>query len=97
MRVDILEQFWYTVQSNLYSKITSADIDKQLTIDDSQFVVVDGEEGDYGIYKYFHNTELVAKRTIYGGDVEDTEFTEYGKTFLKIQFYKLLDEVLDNV
>jgi hypothetical protein len=63
-----------------------------IIIDNSEFVVVDGEEGDYGIIKYFVGTDLVAIRTIYGGDDEDIEYTEIGKKWFKQQLMKAIEK-----
>lgn len=62
--------------------------------DSSEFVFVDGEEGDYGVIKYFTpKGNLLAIKTVEGGDSEFTEFTEFGKNFLK---QKILNIFLDN-
>lgn len=53
--------------------------------DDSEFVVVDGEEADHGIIRYYSydsetiDRELLATKTVNGGDDEDIEFTRSGK------------------
>ena len=62
--------------------------------DYSCFIVVDGEEGDYGVIKYFTpKGNLLAIKTVNGGDSESTEFTEFGKDFLR---HKVLNVLLDN-
>jgi len=54
----------------------------EFRVDSSDFVVVDGEEGDYGTTKYFIGDDLVAVKTDYGGDSYDYEYTEFGKSFM---------------
>lgn len=58
------------------------DIYLSLTSDYAKFVVVDGEEGDYGIIQYFHGEELFGIKHVHGGDIEDRELTPYGKKVL---------------
>ena len=50
-----------------------------LTSNHDKFVVVDGEEGDYGIIEYFDGDQLFMITTIHGGDSEETELTPHGK------------------
>ncbi len=50
--------------------------------DDSQYTVVDGEEGDYGLIKYYH-VQTIERRKVCefvnkGGDNKDYIFTKYG-------------------
>ena len=59
----------------------------------SEMVNVDGEEGDYGIVKYYsENGALLATKHIHGGDDEDIEFTEYGKKIMKEKVLEILDK-----
>ncbi len=52
-------------------------------LDNSNFNIVDGEEGDYGIKRYLSNdNQLLAVRHIFGGDYEEIEFTELSKKIL---------------
>lgn len=49
-----------------------------------EFNVVDGEEADNGIIKYFSpcGEVLLAVKNVYGGDNEDIQFTKAGKEYL---------------
>jgi hypothetical protein len=53
-----------------------------LTSDYSDFHYVDGEEGDYGIIRYTAFGQLIATKTVHGGDMEDIDFTDQGKLLL---------------
>jgi hypothetical protein len=54
--------------------------DLQLEADHTDFVYVDGEEGDFGIIRYKDATgQVVAIKNIHGGDSEDLELTDYGR------------------
>jgi hypothetical protein len=67
--------------------------------DYSDFTVVDGEEGDYGIIKHYslNSSLLVAITTIKGGDDEDTEFTKYGKELLGARAIEILRKSIENI
>lgn len=80
---------WIDV-SNEHVKKATDDLLESLTEDDSEFHVVDGEEGDNGQIRYFHNNQLFATVNVYGGDNEDIEFTDYGKAILQEQCKHLL-------
>ena len=72
------------------------DEDLQLTPDYSQFNVVDGEEGDYGIIHYYDPSErLFAIKTVYGGDSEDLKFTPYGESVMHKRVKAVIEKVLD--
>lgn len=73
------------------------DIDSKADYKD--FVSVDGEEGDYGIVRYYDktNNQLLAVRTIHGGDSEDTEFTQYGASLLQDKALHLMREKFKNI
>ena len=66
--IDISSELEKVVEKLLYS----------LTQDSSLFVCIDGEEGDYGIVKYYSGDSLYAWHLIYGGDREDLYWTEVG-------------------
>lgn len=61
---------------------------------DENFNYVDGEEGDNGIIRYYHEDNLAVIRTIHGGDEEDIEFTEYGKNLFKYRAISLLNDYI---
>jgi hypothetical protein len=57
--------------------------DLGLAEDSSDYVVVDGEESDYGVIRYLDaGGKVVAIKTIHGGDSEEWEVTEHGKTLI---------------
>lgn len=62
------------------------------TSDDSEFTVVDGEEGDYGLIKYSDAGGLLAIRKVEGGDSEETYFTKYAVTKLTPLAKKWINE-----
>jgi len=91
--MNLLEEFCRQVNLCIY---TGEDID--YVCDDSQFVSVDGEEADYGVIKYYtKSNELIAIKTIRGGDDEDTEFTEFGKNFISPLAIDLLKEKIKSL
>lgn len=70
------------------------DTDLGLTSDHSEFVFVDGEEGDYGNVKYSDDKGLVAVKKIYGGDNEELELTEYGKTVVAAKMLEIFKQTV---
>jgi hypothetical protein len=58
--------------------------------DNSGFVYVDGEEGDYGRILFSHNGVLIATQVIEGGDSEWYEFTPEGKSLLLAMYVGLV-------
>lgn len=51
--------------------------DIEHTVNHKDFIIVDGEEGDYGIVRYYDlNGSLLAVKTVSGGDDYDVAFTE---------------------
>ncbi len=51
-----------------------------LTADNTDYVYVDGEEGDFGTIRYKDASgQVVVIREIEGGDVESLELTDYGR------------------
>lgn len=68
-----------------------------LVIDKSQFVGVDGEEGDYGIITYSLGLDygpdagkLIATHVIEGGDCEYYEYTDFGKDWINRAIIELI-------
>lgn len=47
------------------------------------FVYIDGEEGDYGIIKYFVGDELMMIKYVDGGDADTTVYTDRGVEFVQ--------------
>ena len=68
-----------------------------LVKDTSQFVVVDGEEGDYGSITYSLGLDygpdagqLIATLVVEPGDWEFYEYTDFGKEWIKRAFIELI-------
>lgn len=81
------EYFNYEIRS-VFTEIISKDDD--YVADYAEFNVVDGEEGDYGVITYLHDNEVVAIRTIFGGDDERIKFTDFGKSLFNAKLQKAL-------
>lgn len=81
--MNLVLEFWRAHSLKLESLLEATDT-AYLVKDSSGYVYVDGEEGDYGVVRYYCpiTKELVATHTIHGGDNEEYEFTEYGKKLL---------------
>lgn len=72
---------------------SQASFEQQLTENWDDYVVVDGEEGDYGVVKLYDSSGgFVAEYVNEGGDSTFVNYTEYGKQVLKSH----LDSVLSN-
>lgn len=50
----------------------------EYTVDSSDFVSVDGEEGDYGITRYLHDGKCFLVNFNFAGDWEENIITPYG-------------------
>lgn len=83
------EYFDYEIRCKFTALISE---DDDYRADYSQFNVVDGEEGDYGVIRYFHGDELVAIKNVYGGDSEEVEFTSFGKTLFNAKLINALTD-----
>ena len=59
------------------------DLSSQIVADYTEFKYVDGEESDYGVIKYFMFGQLFATKTVHGGDLEDVEYTDFGKRVIQ--------------
>lgn len=91
---NLLEEFW----EEIIHRYPNFD-DVKFIEDRSEFNVVDGEEGDYGIIKYFtddleHN--LILTRTKDGDDYE-YKFSDFGKSLLKPLLFKKLNDIIDEL
>ncbi len=62
--------------------------------DYSEFTIVDGEEGDYGTIKYYYGTELVAIKTVHGGDEEEIEYTRFGQRLFNAKLINALSKAI---
>lgn len=62
--------------------------------DYSDFISVDGEEGDHGVIKHFKGEMLIAQTFVHGGDMEETEFTPQGEELLNKYAIELINERL---
>lgn len=90
--MNLVESFCDEIRLYTYRDIEDIDY----TTDQSEFEVVDGEEGDNGIIKYYSlSGDLLAVKTVYGGDSEDIEFTEIGKNILKVKALEIFNKNID--
>ena len=94
--MDLLDVFSDNVECKFRNYLEALELG--LKEDQSGFVFVDGEEGDYGNICYYDSRGgLVAIKIIEGGDYQHVEITAYGREFIKTKlkevFIKTLDEV----
>ncbi len=69
--------------------------DNEIRKDTTDFTVVDGEEGDYGNYKYYSpNNSLLAIWICQGGDVYWYEFTKAGHDYFAPAVLRLIENQL---
>ena len=92
--MSILEDiFLYDVQSPFQRLLEDAELD--LTADHRDFVYVDGEEGDHGVVRYYDaDKQLVAVRTLHGGDSEHTELTTLGAQMVRAKLTSLFAQTI---
>lgn len=91
--MDLLDIWNYELSHGFILDLNDAELG--LTADHTDFVVVDGEEGDHGVIRYLDATgELVATKTVHGGDSESLELTPYGKKFVAGHFRSIFDKLL---
>jgi hypothetical protein len=89
-----LQKLWqYDLQSTFDRLLEDAELG--LTEDRSDFVFVDGEEGDYGVIRYTDASgQVVAVRNIEGGDAESIELTDLGKPLVARKMLELFRHTL---
>ena len=94
--MNLLEStFLYDVQPTLNRLLDDEDL--HLVADHSDYVVVDGEEGDFGVVRYRNgDNQLVAVRTVQGGDSETIELTPFGAQLVKQRLLAVLTQALDS-
>lgn len=66
------------VNSVLYNHLDDFLNDLEYETDHSDFVNVDGEEGDYGVIRYLYNGKCFMVNFNFAGDWEENILTEYG-------------------
>lgn len=92
--MNLVESFCDEIRLYTYRDIEDIDY----TTDYSEFEVVDGEEGDNGIIKYYNlSGDLLAIKTVYSGDSEDIEFTEIGKNILKVKALEIFNKNIESL
>lgn len=81
--------------SDMFEK--SDELDDGIKVDDSDYVCVDGEEGDYGIIRFISKCDgrLLAARVVCGGDREWVDFTRDGFDYFKPHFDVFVAAKLD--
>lgn len=62
--------------------------DLDYTTDASDFVCVDGEEGDYGITRYLHDSKCFLVNFNFAGDWEESTLTPYGIELIVSPMFK---------
>jgi hypothetical protein len=93
--MDFGYEFWNAISQQMHSAIYELDRTLDFVADHSEFVCVDGEEGDYGKVTYrTPEGVIVAVRTILGGDDEETVFTPEGKVIMTNLLVPMLFKVL---
>lgn len=87
----------HLLNMSLDAVFEEVDIFKNLTMDDSEYECVDGEEGDYGTIRYFNSkNQLVVTFINNGGDDVDYELTALGKRIVRDSIMRnVLDKALD--
>lgn len=76
---DMAQEFLDEIQREIHDFL--AKYVDTLVADTSEFIYVDGEEGDHGKITYTdpYDKKLICTRIIEGGDVESFEFTQWGR------------------
>ncbi len=90
-----LEEF--ARQCGMDGYLSDEDNGLHFVVDSSGFNYVDGEEGDNGINKYYHNDHLFAIHYIYGGDSDDIVFTKYAVELMKPIIFKKFEENANSI
>jgi len=82
MLSSFMDQFMYPMQYKIQDALD--ELEDTFTKDDSGFIYVDGEEGDWGDILCYQGKELVYTHKIYSGDSEEIILTEFGKSLVKL-------------
>ena len=94
--MELLIDFWQETVAPQLTRLLELE-ELALVGDHSAFVFVDGEEGDYGVIRYSDAAgQLVAIKTVHGGDSESVELTPFGKSLLREKLIALLDQALED-
>ncbi len=93
--MDLLEStFLYDLQSPFMRLLEDTDLG--LVADHTDFVFVDGEEGDHGVVRYRNaDGQLIAEHVIHGGDSDDWNLTPLGAELVKTRLMALFAEVVE--
>jgi len=93
--MDLLAQiFQYDVLNTLTRALEDDELN--LVADHTDFVFVDGEEGDYGVIRYSDaQGNAVAVLTLHGGDSEDVTLTEFGAVLVRQRLQALFSRVIE--
>lgn len=94
MSIGSVTSFDYKLTSAMAEMVEAWE--NSLETNHDEFVVVDNEEGDYGIIRYMdaNGVELMTK-VVQGGDIEDTYFTTIGTAIVREMFLKNFEKMLD--
>lgn len=89
-----LQELWQQDMLFTFNRVLE-DLDLNLTEDLTDFVCVDGEEGDFGVIRYKDATgNVVAIKNVEGGDVEHLELTDYGKPLIAAKLLLVFKQTL---
>ena len=93
LMIEFCDQMGYNpfgMRANM--ELKCSELENAVVRDNSEFVVVDGEEGDHGIIKFFSKKDnaMLAVQTVNGGDDEWVEFTKAGFDFFKPHFEEII-------
>ncbi|HET8687721.1 MAG TPA: hypothetical protein VFM18_13805 [Methanosarcina sp.] len=95
----MLSDFFTENAHKFSTMLETIDLEKILGMkkDTSEFVYVDGEEGDFGEIKYFLEDHLIATHIIEGGDSDYWEYTTIGKNVLCQELQRAFDKFLSQI
>ena len=93
--MDLLEEFWRLISFGIYDPYDE-DYD-QYICDSSEYKIIDNEEGDHGIKKYYLNGNHIATYYNQGGDVDWWEFTQEGKEHFRSKVLKVINDEIDQL
>lgn len=91
-----LFEIWEDFSYSFPHFLQELEVDLELTADLSEFVYVDGEEGDHGRISYRDGSgQVVVIKIVHGGDDEELEVTACGKPIIKAKLKEAFSSFLD--
>lgn len=97
--MNLLYDFFQTHFCSFANDLEDLPDDDDVEEDCSDYVYVDGEEGDHGTIKFVQKStgQLLAKKVILGGDQEYYEFTPLGRTYYAERLLQQFSQHLDKI